>query len=55
MKRCLLLLGTLAALLVPGTQAGAASAADEVSQSKIPAELCFAVTGSDVERLVCSE
>jgi sec-independent protein translocase protein TatA len=53
MKRFLLLLAALATLLVPAARVVAAPAHTD-GESKIPAELCFAVTGSDVERTLCS-
>lgn len=54
MKRFVLPLAALAVLLVPTSHAVAAPAHDTNDVSKIPPELCFAVTGSDVERILCS-
>jgi hypothetical protein len=60
MKRFVLPLAALAALLVPTAPAVAAptgavpAAAHTDGTSKVPSELCLAVLGSDYERLVCS-
>jgi hypothetical protein len=70
MKRFVVLSATLAALVLPATPglaAGAARtgatpdvgrdvpvAAPAAGASTVPPEYCFAIFGSDVERLVCS-
>jgi hypothetical protein len=53
MKRFVVVLAALAALLVP-TAPALAAAAHTRGDSKIPSELCLAVLGSDFERTVCS-
>lgn len=60
MKRILLPLAALGALIVPAAPAIAAptgtvpTAAETDQTGKIPDELCFGVLGSDFERLFCS-